>query len=298
MDRSLYGRLIQFEASDKVNLEGFLSEPNGRRKGVIIHIHGLNGNFHRNTLFWELAELYNKNGYALLSINTRGSDIVQRLQKKKGKKVEKFLAGTAFERFEQCVYDIEGAIRYCKKQGYQNIILQGSSTGCQKSVYYQSKRRDRRVKALVLLAPGDDLNIWKQQRLGNKFKDSLKVAKKLAQKKELEKTIMPYKYCQGIIGADRFLSFSDEKRVEAEIFDYHSGKFSLFRKIKTPMVAFFGDQEENAVLPVQTYLSMLQEASNSKKFATYIIEGGNHGFSGKEKELGKTVLNWLNGLRF
>lgn len=296
MDRSLDGRLIHFEATDKVSLEGFISEPSSRRKGIVVHIHGLTGNFHRTTLFWELANLYNRNGYALFSINTRGANIIQRLPKKKGKKTEKFLAGTAFERFEHCAYDIEGAVRYCRKQGYRNIILQGHSTGCQKAVYYQAKRKDGRIKALVLLAPGDDLNIQKQI-LGRKFDRAIEVARRLAKRKELPRTIMPYEYYPGIIGADRFLSFSDENRTEAKIFDYHSGRFSLFRRIKTPIATFFGDQEEYSTMPIEKYLFMLEKASNSREFRPYLIKGGNHGFFGKEKELGETVVNWLNSLK-
>lgn len=93
-------------------------------------------------------------------------------------------------------------------------------------------------------------------------------------------------------------SLMDERRVEAQLFDYAKGEFKLFRRIKTPMLAVFGNKEEYKMMAVSKYLDMLRKASTSRCFGALEIRGADHGFSGKEKELAQAVVSWLDNLRY
>lgn len=298
MKSSIKGELVRFLTKDHILLHGFLARYDGRRhRDVIIHLHGLDGNFYRSRLVWVLAEFYVKNGYDFLALNTRGANTVATVYKKKGNGFDYFSGGTALEKFEDCVYDVGGAVDFCRKLGYKGMILEGHSTGCQKAVYYQAKKNDGRVSAIILLAPADDLNINKKN-LGKRFANSLKIASKLAKNKNPLKQMMPPGIYDSLISADRFLSFADPGRPEAQIFDYVDGRFKLFRKIRTPMLAIFGSEEEYKTMSVHKYLKMLKNASTSKHFASLEIPGADHGFNGKEQELAKEIISWLDHLHY
>jgi hypothetical protein len=177
------------------------------------------------------------------------------------------------------------------------MILEGHSTGCQKAVYYQAKKNDKRVSAIILLAPADDLNI-NRKTLGKRFANSLRIASKLAKKKSPLSQMMPLGIYSSPISANRFLSFADPKHPEAQIFNYVDGRFKLFGKVKTPMLAIFGSEEEYRTMPVSKYLKMLKNASTSKHFASLELPGADHSFNGKEQELGKEVIAWLDHLHY
>lgn len=302
MKESMKGELVRFVTKDGILLHGFLIRHDGgrRHRDVVIHIHGLNGNFYRSLLAWELADSYVKSGYDLLAINTRGANTIATLYRKgkKGKKGwQRRWGGTAVERFEDCVHDIGGAVDFCRRMGYKHIVLQGHSTGCQKSVYYQAKKNDKRVSAVVLLAPADDLNSNKKS-MKRRFAPALKVALKLSKNKDPLKQMMPPGIYNSPVSASRFLSFSDERRTEAQIFDYAKGEFRLFRRIKTPILAIFGSKEEYRTMPVSKYLDMLKRASKSRHFTALEIKGADHGFRGKEEELARAVVSWLDHLHY
>ena len=65
------------------------------------------------------------------------------------------IIGGCYEKFTDSILDIEGAISYVKKIGYDEIILEGHSYGCNKVAYYCSKNKDEAIKEIVLLAPCD-----------------------------------------------------------------------------------------------------------------------------------------------
>jgi len=63
--------------------------------------------------------------------------------------------GGCFEKFTDSILDIEGVINWAKNQGYEEIILEGHSYGCNKVLYYYHQNKDQNIKKIVLLAPCD-----------------------------------------------------------------------------------------------------------------------------------------------
>ncbi len=290
--KEISGNLITYTAIDGTELQGFLVKSKKKTNKVVIHVHGLTGNFFRSLPTRKIIPFYLTAGYDFLSINTRGHDIVSWLVKVKGKKRKGFSAGTAFEKFEDCVKDIGGIVDFVAKKGYKNIVLQGHSTGCQKATYYVYKIRDKRVSSIVLLAPADDYNVDKK-KLGKKWKPAVKLARKLAKKNP--NSLMPLGMTNDeLFSAQRFLSLSDKSRVEARIFDYEVGSLKEFSNITCPILAIFGSKEQYRTKPVRIYLDQLKIATKSKKFQGVEIKGANHSFQDHEQALALSVVNWLN----
>jgi len=286
---NLKGELVPFATKDGLILHGFLARPKTKCDKALLHVHGLYSTFYRSKYAMELGKAAVNNGFNFLTIEQRGSYAAFGIKRKKGRKTIGFQGGGAYEKFENCIYDIEGAIRLLGKFKIRKIYLEGHSTGCQKVTYYQYKKKDKRVKGIVLLAPADDFNFRKKD-LGKKFNEAVRYAR------SHKKALMPSRYIKGIMTTKRFLSFSDQRFVEARLFNYDRQKLLEFSRIKEPVLAVFGSKEQYEIKPVKEYMKILKKNSNSRHFNSLIINGADHGFNGKENELADSVVKWLKDL--
>jgi alpha-beta hydrolase superfamily lysophospholipase len=286
------GDLITFHASDGIELQGFLVKSKRRTGKIIVSIHGLTGSFFRSATQKRMIPHYADGGYDYFSINTRGHGTLSPMYRVRGKKVKWMEIGTALERFEDCVKDLKGVVSLLKAKGYRKIILQGHSTGCQKATYYMYKTGDRRISAVVLLAPADDYNTGKKQLKG-KWKKAVSIAKKMVKAKSRE--LMP---SRAIIGkrltAWRFLSTNDLSNVEARLFNYEAKTLKEFRSMTLPVMAVFGSKEQYRTKNVRIYLKMLEKQTRSKNFLAVEIPGANHDFRMHEAETAQAVVEWLD----
>ncbi len=289
MYKSMKGELVSFQAKDGIILHGFLARSKRKSKKAVVHIHGLMGSFYRSHLSKVLARKLVANGFNFLSIELRGSYTSMGLRRKKGKKLQWVLGGGGFERFEDCVYDIGGAIRFLGSMGVNKIYLEGHSTGCQKITYYQYKKRDRRVRALILLAPVDDYNVQRKE-LGRRFKKVVEDANRLY-KKDRDAQLQTLNVIGGF-SAGRFLSFSDLRFVESRIFNYELPKLKEFGAIRQPVLVMFGSKDD-ALMPVKDYMEILRRNATSRMFGGLIINDADHGFSGKENKTANIIVDWL-----
>jgi pimeloyl-ACP methyl ester carboxylesterase len=294
-DLSLKGELVTFRAADGAVLAGFLCRPKGRSRAAILHLHGLNSAFYK-VLPLKLGARLAEKGITFMSIQQRGSYNEVALSVYKNNKDSRIVAGGSLERFEDCIYDIEGAIGYLKRMGINRIYLQGHSTGCQKSVFYQIRRKDRAVKGLILLAPGDDYSIWKngiRTVSGGKRKFPRMVALARSKLKSDPTFSMSTRYEGVRYSARRFLSFADTRNVEARIFNYELPKMREFGRVKVPILAVFGTRDEYLAKPARVCLAILGKNTGSSDFMGVPIKGTNHGFYGKEAEVADLVSGWV-----
>jgi pimeloyl-ACP methyl ester carboxylesterase len=294
---SLSGELVSFRAADEAVLAGFLCRPKRKTKTAIIHLHGLNSAFYR-PLTIKLASKLAQQGIAVMSIQQRGSyNEVALKTYKKGKK-EYLVTGGSLEKFEDCVLDIKGAVKYLKSIGIRNIYLEGQSTGCQKSVYYAMKTRDRAVKGLILLAPGDDYNLWRtighHGHSKREFEEMVAFAKSKLKKDPM--TLMATKYPGVRYSVRRFLSFADLKNVEARIFNYDAPKLKEFGSVKIPVLAILGTKDEFLTKPAKEYLRILGKNTSSPNFMGLLIKGAGHGLTGREPEVAGLISKWVRAM--
>ncbi len=280
--------LLKFRAKDGLKLHGLLVRSRNGNKSVVINVFGMTGDFFSWDLSWELARRLKGTSFDIFFANNRGMGIITAFEKG-GKR---FSIGTAKERFEECEYDIKGAVDMLHKMGYRNIILQGHSTGCQKTTYYLYKTGDKRVKGLILLAPVDDYNITRK-RLGRKFGEAVKYARGMIKKGRMDEAL-PERFHKHFT-AKRFLSFADKRNVEARLFNYDS-YLKEFKGIDCKMFVVFGRGEEFATKPVAEHIRILKEATSSKEFDSKIIRDANHNFDGRHENLASEIINWLGGI--
>ena len=269
----LDGSLVELivPGREAVRLDGFWRHGLQRRRTLLLYVHGMGGDFHHSRLKKELMSRCVAAGYDFLSFNNRGAR-----------------DGVATERFADCVADLDAAIRFGRGKGYRRFVLLGHSTGAQKIAWYQVRRRDPAVKAVVLIAPGDDYAIV-QRNLGRSFRYWVRRAQELV-RRGLGDERLPER-CQRF-SARRFLSIADPAQVEARLFDY-GGALREFGRIRCPVLTLFGSAEEYACIPVARMGAILRAKSRAQPFDFVVIEDADHGFHGHERKTAGHILAWL-----
>lgn len=120
-------KIIETKTSDGITFNGLLSEPVNGSKKIIIHIHGMAGSVLLNKYYPVMHEQYPKNGFAFLVGENRGTGTMTEFTSDDPSGV--LLAGNALEKFEDCIFDIQGWIDFAINLGYTEIWLQSHSLG-------------------------------------------------------------------------------------------------------------------------------------------------------------------------
>jgi pimeloyl-ACP methyl ester carboxylesterase len=273
LDWELEGRLVAFPAAGGRKLrmlDGFY-RPAPRKQGpLLVFVHGMGSNFYRSALKKAFLEAAPALGLGILSFNNRGAE-----------------RGTEDEQFRTCLPDLDAAAEFARRHGHRKLFLAGHSTGCQKIVYWQGRRRHPGVAGLALLAPADDYAVTKRD-LGKRFETKVAWARKQV---ERGKPDAPVTGLYERFTAARFLSVAEINQPEANVFRY-DGAFTQFRRVRCPVLAVFGEDEEFAVLPPAEMLAILRRKSKSKDYDELLIPGTGHSFKECEAELALAVCQW------
>lgn len=276
--------LIRMQSLDGIELPGILYCPEKPTNRIVIHVHGLSGNFYENRFIDTLAKVYTEKGYSFLTFNNRGKDYISELLKGE----DDILGGACYELFEDCLLDLEGVVSWVKERNYKEIFLEGHSYGCNKVIYYYHKKSEECIKKIILLAPCDiprEIEIG----LGEQYEKCKEESKKLVEANRGEKLIDFPIFANGKISAKTFYSdFYDER--ENDLFCYRdkNRKNELLESISIPILIVFGDQDECVLTqPKEKIISYFTNRCQSCKIE--IIENADHSYQAKEHELGKKI---------
>ncbi len=267
------GSLVAFSAAGGRKprmLDGFYRP--GRTKGapLLVFVHGMGSNFYRSALKKAFLDAAPALGLAVLTFNNRGAE-----------------RGTEDESFGTCLADLDAAAAFARRRGHRKIIWAGHSTGCQKIVYWQARRRQRTTSGLVLLAPADDHAVTRRD-LGARF------GKKVAWARRQVAAGRPEAPVAGLyerFTAARFLSLASPRATEANVFRY-AGLLTQYRRVRCPVFAVFGTDEEFAAIPPAEMLSILRRKTASVRCDDWLVSGANHSFKGCEAEVARSVCRW------
>lgn len=280
--------LIRINSLDGIEQVGILYTPMVETKKIVIHVHGLNGNFYENRFLDDLAKAYTRQHIAFLTFNNRGVNYITELLK--GSEYE--IIGGCFESFKDSILDIEGVINWVKDKGYQEIILEGHSYGCNKVLYYYHMKHDKDIKNIVLLAPCDipaEVKKYLNNEEYNKaFNDSSKLIKEGKAKELIDFKIMAngkisagtYYYDFLPNGENDFIRYREDINSESKV----------LKDISIPVLVIFGDKDDcvltEDIETIKGYLS-----NNINRCKIEIIKDADHSYSGKEKELEKIIID-------
>ena len=280
--------LVRINSIDGVEQPGILYSPNENTNKVVIHVHGLNGNFYENRFLDTLAKSYINKNYSFLTFNNRGRDFITELLKGNGYAI----IGGSLERFKDCILDIEGVVNWIKEKGYNEIILEGHSYGCNKVIYYYNKKKDESIKKIVLLAPCDIPSEGKKFLSVEEYEkakiDSTKFVNEGKENELIDFSVMANgKIAAGTYyndflpgGENDFIRYADGK----------NGKSEILNNIDVPVLIVFGNIDEcvltESIDVVKEYLN-----NNIKDCNIQIIDGADHSYTNRYQELGNAIYS-------
>jgi len=125
------GELVTFKNGNGLDLDGILYSEDSVRS-TILHVHGSFGNFYQNKFVRLMAKMYRRAGLNLLSVNMSSHDGLAEGYRHKD---EFEYVGGAVANFNECLADIEGAMKFAR-QFSDRVILQGHSLGCDRILNY------------------------------------------------------------------------------------------------------------------------------------------------------------------
>lgn len=279
--------VVEITTPKKFILNGLWFGPKKPKK-VIVWVHGLASSVFSK--FGIIERLIDKET-AVLAFNNRGHDNMAWI--KNVSEARSVTAGAAAERFEDCVDDIDGALRFAKKAGARELYIAGHSTGCQKAVYWAYKKK-RGVKGLILLAPMSDY-------AGMVKKYGVEKIKKLAAlSRRMLRTGRKNEFVRAKFWKDepnvphRFLSLYTPDSVEQSIFSYFDNRPArILRSITLPVLVIFAERDEYADRPVKRIVEWFRVHANKKKYQDALIRNVKHSFKGGEMQVVGAIRGWI-----
>lgn len=283
-------QLSEITTKDRLVHQGLFFKPQKHGDTAILYMHGLTGRFYGDKEIIEaLATQCQKNSWGLASFNNRGHDLVVNIRKlEKNGTYSHVHAGSSYEHFKDCVYDIKAGVDFLEKQEFTKIILVGISTGANKACYYGGTQKDKRIKAIILASPlCDRLSKYKNQE---EIKQKLIAMKQLVKKGKGEELQLDYYFP---ITPKRYLSLHQSSSNE-DCFDYGDPqpKLKLFSRIKIPVMVVFGGQDEYADRPVKKILAVFDKKTTTQHYNSVIIPETGHVFVDKEKEFASQIAHF------
>jgi pimeloyl-ACP methyl ester carboxylesterase len=293
-------RVLRFEATDGVTLSGLLYEPKRPTKRVALYLHGTGGtsvfeSARTNLLAPELTDA----GMAFFPFNNRGAHVIRRLRTPS----RNVSGGMAFEKIRDCVPDIDGAIRELRRRGYRDFYLIGHSTGANKIAVYDHWKKRNPVKAYVLLGGGDDTGLMYDQLGPRRYASTLARARSMIHEGRGEELVpaalSPYPWMSwrswydmanpdGDYNVFPFLEILRGVRLSRR------PRFRHLHGIRKPTLVLYGDRDEYCYGDVSACVAVLADAvADQPNIELAILEDANHGFTGREGELGKLIAGWL-----
>lgn len=290
--------LINFMATDGVNLEGILYKASSNiSEKIILSVHGMTSNCFKNRDI-EIAKKANEKGIDYFAFNNRGSEIVKYIEKETEGQPAKELAGTAYEDVLEGYEDIVGAIIKLKELGYKNIYLQGHSLGCTKIVYTYNELINNdeteileNIKGVILLSLVD-IPMALKVYLRDNFKQYLDYAEKLEHENKICE-MMPRESFIHPISVKSFLRYARDNK-DIDFANYgKDNELEKLNNIQVPLFMRWGNDNEMIIQQADELSTMVNNIiTNENKNIDY-IDGANHSYTGKEKELAEQIVEFV-----
>ena len=264
----MLAELIKIHTEDGLSHFGAIYQaPNEKIKkfGVVL-VHGMTGHF-IGEVESALPPALAQAGYTCLVANNRGCNFM----------------GAATEKFAGCLPDIQASIDGLAEGGYDHIALLGHSKGGVKVAYYMAKRHDPRVIALGVLSPAENVHrigFWEWfAKPGQSRQEFLQAAQELVEQGKGE-TIFTSSVWPYIVSAGTVVEHAKTRGDDV---------LKNIKGLTIPVLAMCGELETDWCGVV----SALRK-SPPEGYQVEVVPGADHVYAGRETELGKVVIGWLD----
>ncbi len=276
-------KLIEVKNNENILLNGCLVNNNSKR--LILFIPGMGDSFFENRFAKTIMKDCKKYDYDFLFAHNQGSFSIMNLRQIDGNHHSRSVVrGSAFERFDDCLSDLEVWFSYAEER-YDEIIVLTHSLGCNKTTYYLANHPKAKVRKIIYLAPQDSSMMDKLPIHEGMLEEAIlnvenKQADKLLSKKFLGCFIM---------SSGTMTDLSKNKNINNIPYLKEGSDYTMLNQIDVPMLFVMGDKDAG----VHSKIFMKRVASHVKEGEYAIIEKANHNFRNKEQELSTILFNYL-----
>ncbi len=277
---------VETMTKQKIKLFGCLSK-NEINKKCILYIPGLTGNFFGSKFPREIANESCRRGYDFLFSHNQGSfQVIEFPFLREDGKLKSKMKGAAFEKFEDSIFDIDAWFNFLKKMNYEEIVVLCHSMGCNKIVYYLSRRDNSKISKVILLAPQDNVNFSKLEMHEGLLEEALDNINANNPTKILSKKFLGF--C--IMSSETYYQEITNKNINNIPYKTIDGDFSLLNSINKPIYIIIGSNDigENGKEYMETVIKNCQNAKYD------ILSEADHNFKNKENELIDLIFNYLD----
>ncbi len=300
MDKKLIIRIIQTMETlytwtkDELRLQGIHYDSEEQDICILV-IHGMSGNIIENYFADVLGKKASDAGLACVYGHNRGYNHINDISKKDGTTIR---IGVTYERFEECLYDIEAWISKVKEIGYKRIILLGHSLGCNKIIYFLDKKRIEGIVGIVFASPPDVVGLFESPEYNPNHDKLLKEAKENVQQGNPRKLVSEMIWDWYSLSSQTYLDLSERNGAIDNLPLLQNPKeFPELAQINVPILTIMGEKDDIIIRSLKEDLELIQKkAVNCPLFDSQIIKGGTHTYNSCENSFAQVVLTWVNGL--
>lgn len=285
-------------ASDGTKMQGIhyrVGEPSNK---VVIHVHGMAGNFYENSFIEVIAMECNKRGIDFLAFNNRGHDYIADCERITSDGTESYSAGGAYEVFTECLFDLEGVLQWAINEGYSSVYLQGHSSGANKIAFSYDKlmeedRYSKVLKGIVFISPCDDIGIYYSETAEGERNKSFELAKKYIQEGNGQSLMPLGTFFDYLLSANTFVEcFTD--RSPLDMFPYRLGTLDNTKvsRITLPILVQFGNNGD-FVLQEFSDIEKMYAKIMPHNFKLEIVNNAGHNYKNYEVELSNNIVHWI-----
>ncbi len=279
---------VEVTTQDGVPLGGAYLAPSVDRRltavSAVCFFHGDGGHFYRK-LYLELGARLASHGIAFLAANRRGHDIVS------NGAPDGPLAGYAHESVDDSRLDYAAWLDLLKERGHSNVVIGGHSGGAVRAVYAQSKERYPGVSGVIAVSPGEYDHMGLFALHPGEFADAYSWCTQRLEAGEPDAYIRP-----GIPWGSSWTA-----RAFIDCFN-PDNRYSVTRRaaeLECPALFVFGSEEcgdgPRRLPACGAAMRGLRDAAYERA-NVQVIDGADHGYSGRDTQLFTAILHWLSAL--
>ena len=289
--------LLRGWTKDGLQLFGISWNP-PKRKICVVMTHGMSGNIMENNFGSELGEALSRNGIGFIYGHNRGYNIINDIRTKRTGKTGANITrryGSAYEKFNESMNDVQLWVGEAKRLGYKKIILLGHSLGCNKIIHYLSKGSDKKVIGVILASPPDMVALVKLKRYQPNYNEMLTEARKYVKNGSPAKLLGSLIWGSNYISAGTFLDiFTDHCPADNLPLLRNPAKFDELSRINLPILALVGEYDDIAIRSLTRDIDLIQKkATSCPRFEKRIIRGADYVYGNRGKELATAVTKWI-----
>lgn len=290
--------VVYARTEDELKLQGMHYAPMKKDVGVVF-VHGRAGSYIDNVFAQVLGERLSSNGIGFLYGHNRGRGHIVDLPKtnvRANNGFEYSRQGAVYERFPNCIYDLDAWYQQVKQLGYKRVIFVAHSLGCSKFIYWWFIRKPQGVSSVALASPGDEVGQIRNINIQPNYLQMIDEAQTYIKQGNFSAILSSLLWDWFPISAQTFLdSTTDDGSIDMLPIYRNPKTFKGLATVNIPILYIVGEYDDVAIRTLKDDMELVRsKATSCPDFQAQVVGGANHNYENREEELAKTILKWIN----